>query len=192
MKYVLFSLCGYLSGSILYAYIIPQHVLKIDIREGSLDGNPGTANCFMNAGIKCGIVVLILELLKGALPIFLATHFLSTKHILFSLVLTAPVLGHVFPIFFHARGGKGIAVSFGVLLGLFPNIYAASMLALCYIFFSVIDVIKEHADRSIISYLCFCIICLLTIPVISIRFGCLLITAIVVLRHLFHTQQSIN
>ena len=50
MSYAVMSVLGYLSGSIMYAYLIPKIFLNKDIREESEDGNPGTANVFLNAG----------------------------------------------------------------------------------------------------------------------------------------------
>ena len=63
---------GYLSGSILYSYLLPKALKGIDITAESPDGNPGTANAFTCAGIPIGILVLCMELLKGYLPVLLA------------------------------------------------------------------------------------------------------------------------
>ena len=63
---------GYLSGSILYSYLLPKALKGIDITAESPDGNPGTANAFTCAGIPIGILVLCMELLKGYLPVHLA------------------------------------------------------------------------------------------------------------------------
>lgn len=60
---------GYLSGSILYSYLLPKALKGIDITAESPDGNPGTANAFTCAGIPIGILVLCMELLKGYLPV---------------------------------------------------------------------------------------------------------------------------
>ena len=63
---------GYLSGSVLYSYLLPKALKGIDITAESPDGNPGTANAFTCAGIPIGILVLCMELLKGYLPVHLA------------------------------------------------------------------------------------------------------------------------
>ena len=63
MDYLFYMIWGYLSGSILFAYLIPWFMKHIDIRELSEDKNPGTFNAFVFGGIGCGITVLLLELL---------------------------------------------------------------------------------------------------------------------------------
>ena len=72
MKYILMSLIGYLSGSVMWAYLIPRIFLDMDICELSEDHNPGSVNVFLNAGVKWGILVLCCELAKGFLPVMLA------------------------------------------------------------------------------------------------------------------------
>ena len=82
MEYVVFCLLGYLSGSITFGYLIPRLIKGVDVRVLSNDGNPGTANAFLYGGVFCGILVLLADLGKGALPVFLAGGYLF-----FSLVL---------------------------------------------------------------------------------------------------------
>ena len=69
MNELFFILVGYLSGSILYAYLLPKYICHIDIMKDSHDHNPGTFNAFALAGTQVGILVIALELLKGFLPI---------------------------------------------------------------------------------------------------------------------------
>ena len=88
-RYIAFAfyiLAGYLSGSIMYAYVIPKVLKHIDIRALSDDGNPGTANAFLHAGIPIGMLVVLCELLKGAFPVWAAAHRLEISEPLFSLV----------------------------------------------------------------------------------------------------------
>lgn len=183
MEYLRFIIIGYLSGSVLYAYLIPKFILKIDIRENSIDGNPGTANAFVNGGTFCGILVLLFELGKGFLPVWIASQFLDIENILFAGVLAAPVIGHAYPLFNINSGGKAIAVSFGVLLGLFPRIETFIFLAFFYILFSVILVINPHFFRSIITFLLFSLTCLILEKNKSINFGCIIISTIVIRKH---------
>lgn len=99
MNELFFILVGYLSGSILYAYLLPKYICHIDIMKDSDDHNPGTFNAFALAGTQVGILVIALELLKGFLPIWLASHILDTRRWMFAFVLCAPVAGHAFPCF---------------------------------------------------------------------------------------------
>ena len=96
MGYIFFIMAGYLSGSVMYAYLFPKWIKKIDIRTLSPDRNPGTANAFMYAGIPIGIIVIIFELLKGALPVYSASKLLNKEVPLFAFVMAAPVIGHAY------------------------------------------------------------------------------------------------
>ena len=143
LRYLLYAVWGYLFGSILFGYWIPLKRRNVNIYEVSKDGNPGTANVFINCGFWCGAAVIVCDLLKGAIPIAIASRVLDMKNLWFSIVLVAPVLGTAFPPFwYHMRGGKGIAVSFGVTVGLLPLYQPLIFLAGLYIFFSIVWVIK--------------------------------------------------
>ena len=167
---IFFIFAGYLSGSILFAYLIPKYFYHIDICRLSDDQNPGAFNAFAHTGIKTGTLILLLELAKGFFPVHIALHVLSPTDPLFALVLAAPVIGHAFPLFHPRMGGKAIAVSFGCLLGL-------------YLIFSLLLVIDPHLFRSMITYLCFCLNVLRTVPLAPIRYGTILISIVVILRH---------
>ena len=119
-----YILLGYLSGSVLFAKLALALFGKEDALRDSCDENPGTANAFQCGGLLCGLMTLSGDLLKGYLPmrLYLAPdRVLLLRQPVFALVLLAPVLGTVLPVFSHFRGGKGIAVTFGCLLGLFPE-----------------------------------------------------------------------
>ena len=136
MLYLFFTLLGFVLGSTLFAYWVPKIIRHVDIRELPADHNPGVANAFMYGGFFCGMLSLILELAKGFVPVFFGQHFLDVHSLLFIPVLIAPVFGHAFPFFQKEKGGKAITASFGVLLGLFPEMRPAVYLAFFFIFFS--------------------------------------------------------
>ena len=151
MRDIIYILTGYLAGSILFARVFGQLLKNTDITENTNDGNPGTANAFQNGGFLCGALTLVCDLLKGFLPVFLYTR--GTATVMLALVMAAPVIGHVFPVLFRFRGGKGIATTFGCLLGLLPNYIPAMLLALLFIFFSLILRITPHYYRTLATYL---------------------------------------
>ena len=188
--YIFFSIIGYISGSILYASILPKYICHIDPASLSDDKNPGAFNAFKYAGKKIGILVIVMELLKGALPVFISTLLLDSSKSLFALVITAPVLGHAFPLFNHFKGGKAIAVSFGVLIGLFPNFHPLIILALFYMLFSVVIIIEPHLHRTIVTFICFCISGFFYFKQNSIIYGCALISIIVVIKHLMKYEKE--
>lgn len=150
-----YILAGYLSGSILFAKVSMALFHKDSILTASKDGNPGTANAFQYGGFLCGIFTLMGDLLKGYIPVHLltctCTH--DVPPILFALAAAAPVIGHAFPIFYRFQGGKGIAVTFGCLLGLLPEWQPFACFAGAFLLFSLIIRITPHFQRTAASYL---------------------------------------
>lgn len=122
-------LIAYLLGSIPSGLWIGQVFFKINIREHG-SGNTGTTNTFRILGPKAGTVVFIIDFLKGTLAALLPVifHAQGVSPIVFGLVA---VLGHTFPIFAQFKGGKAVATSAGMLLGVAP----AFCLYLVVIFF---------------------------------------------------------
>jgi glycerol-3-phosphate acyltransferase PlsY len=82
------------------------------------DGNPGAANAWRAGGWRLGLAVLLLDYAKGALPVAAARFALGLAGWPLVWVALAPILGHVFSPFLGFRGGKGLAVTFGVWSGL--------------------------------------------------------------------------
>lgn len=153
---IFFVVGGYFSGSILFAKVTAKLFQKPAILQNSKDGNPGTANAFRYGGFWCGIITLLGDLLKGAMPIYLYQKFggsFTSMPALVALVLIAPVLGHAFPAFHRFQGGKGIAVTFGCLLGLLPDYIPLIVFAGAFILFSTVLRITPHFHRTLITYL---------------------------------------
>ena len=125
--YLFYSFFGYLSGSVLYSYLIPKYFCHVDVRTVNEDQNPGAFNAFSVAGPRIGLLCVLCDIGKGFLPVFLAAHSsaVSMSSWIFALILLAPVAGHAWPFLQPAKGGKAISVSFGVLLGLLPDLRPA-------------------------------------------------------------------
>lgn len=183
-KAVMYALFGYLSGSVLYARVSAALFHKNNMLEESEDQNPGTANAFRYGGFACGLLTLAGDLLKGFLPVFLCARGVPdfTAQPRFALVIAAPVLGHAFPAFHASKGGKGIAVSFGCLLGLLPEWRPVAILAACFLFFSLILIVTPNFHRTFVTYLSAvaAMVFLRDIPACSLGF--VLICGIVCLR----------
>ena len=187
-----FILLGYISGSVLYARIFAALFKKNNMIENSKDKNPGTANAFMYGGFWCGLLTLIFDLAKGFLPVSFYFHQAGTRFpdvISSALIIAAPVIGHAFPVFFKFRGGKGIAVSFGCLLGLLPLWQPLIILAFFFILFSVVLRISPHFYRTFVSYISalVCMFFLVKEPVIYIGFS--LIAAVVIIKLIFSKEK---
>ncbi len=109
-------LIAYLFGSISAAIIVCKVMGLPDPRtQGS--NNPGATNVLRIAGKKPAAITLIADMLKGFLPVLLAV-LLNTDELTLVLVAIAAFLGHLYPIFFGFKGGKGVATAFGVILAL--------------------------------------------------------------------------
>ena len=191
-KALLFILIGYLSGSVLYAKVWGKLLCGTDITQGSTDGNPGTANAFVQGGFWCGVLTLFCELLKGILPVYFYMKGMDPEALLdgwSALVIAAPVLGHTFPIFQKFHGGKGIAVSFGSLLGLYPYWRPVLMFAIIFIFFSVVIRVEPHFYRTIAAYLVTLAGFFMTNVAPAVRVGFGIITIIVCIRMKLSTEE---
>jgi glycerol-3-phosphate acyltransferase PlsY len=114
--FIAFILGAYLLGSISSAVLTCRLAGLGDPRaQGS--GNPGTTNVLRIGGKKLAIFTLLGDVLKGFIPVYLA-HFTSLSAMALSFVALAAFIGHLFPVFFGFKGGKGVATALGVLLAL--------------------------------------------------------------------------
>lgn len=108
---------GYLSGSLPFAVWLGRWWAGRDV-QATGDGNPGAANAFKVGGWRLGVAVLVLDYLKGALPVGLAHYVFGISGWALAGVAVAPVVGHAFSLFLNFRGGKGLTVTFGIWSGL--------------------------------------------------------------------------
>ncbi|QDT99511.1 glycerol-3-phosphate 1-O-acyltransferase PlsY [Gimesia aquarii] len=122
--WIFIAFTSYLAGSIPFGLLVAKLVTDTDIRKvGS--GNIGATNVARTLGAKWGILVLVLDALKGLLPVlFIPSLFVATDSSDFDHVRVlsgvATILGHMFPVWLGFRGGKGVATSLGVILVLGP------------------------------------------------------------------------
>ena len=109
------AVIGFFIGSVNPATIIAR-TLHADLRQGS--GNPGATNAGRVLGLRWGVIVGLLDVLKGFLPTLLAL--LIFDRFTAYVVGLATVLGHVLSPFLRGRGGRGVATSLGAILAVFP------------------------------------------------------------------------
>ena len=115
---IILIIVSYLIGAISTSIIICR-IKSIDIRKiGS--GNAGATNTVRALGKKYGVIVLVLDILKGVLPTMIAKILSPESLILPVCCAFATVAGHVFPIYFSFRGGKGAATFIGTIIIIFP------------------------------------------------------------------------
>jgi acyl phosphate:glycerol-3-phosphate acyltransferase len=143
VEFILTGLIGYLLGSIPTAVWVGKAWHGIDVREHG-SKNAGATNTFRVLGKKPGIVVLTIDILKGVLAVLspFLIAFLSkgsTASSIDHLQIVAAifaVLGHMFPIFAGFKGGKGVATSLGIIIGIQPIAAAFCIVAFLIVFIS--------------------------------------------------------
>ena len=145
IKFILFVLLAYFMGSLPNGVIIGKKVKGIDIRDHG-SGNSGATNAYRVLGAKCGIVVLIADVLKGLLPLFFADMAGISGLPLLLIGITA-VVGHSLSMFLDFNGGKGVATSLGVFLYLVPQV----MLIVVAAFIGVVYFTKYISLASIVG-----------------------------------------
>ena len=123
---IILTLTAYLFGSISAAIIVCKILHLPDPRtKGS--NNPGATNVLRIGGKKAAAITLAADMLKGFLPVLLAV-LLNSDELTLALVAFAAFLGHLYPLFFGFKGGKGVATALGVILGLSWPVALAMML----------------------------------------------------------------
>jgi len=145
-------LIAYFIGSIPTAFWVGNYFHGIDIREHG-SKNAGATNTFRVLGKKSGWIVLTVDVLKGlvaaTLPYWFQSQLVGFKDELLIMQLStsfSAVFGHVFPIFAGFRGGKGVATSLGIVIGLNP--LAA---AICLVVFLVVFIFSKYVSLGAIT-----------------------------------------
>ena len=114
---MLWIIVAFLCGSLPFAVWIGRVALGKDITQIG-DGNPGAANVWRAGARGWGIVAVLLDFLKGATPVALAHYVVGLDGSALASVAIAPIAGHAFSPFLRFRGGKALAVTFGIWSGL--------------------------------------------------------------------------
>ena len=139
--YLVITLVAYLLGSISFSVIFGKKFAGVDVREKG-SKNAGSTNVLRVAGKKAAACALVCDILKGVLAVLVA--FITAKiagdivngPLLLQMAAVAVILGHMFPVFFKFKGGKGVATSLGILLiinwqiGLICLVFAIVLIAL--------------------------------------------------------------
>ena len=110
-------LLGYLTGSVPFAFLLARRV-GIDVRKAG-SGNVGAANVLRTTGPWRGVIVMGLDVAKGAAAVVLA-YITNAGVTLTAVAAAAAVVGHIYPVWLRFHGGKGVAVAAGVFVVLTP------------------------------------------------------------------------
>jgi glycerol-3-phosphate acyltransferase PlsY len=163
--YLIVAVVAYLLGSIPFGYLLVRIFRGEDIRQTG-SGNIGATNVVRSGAKGLGIATLGLDALKGALAVCLAALVAGSKYNLcgdfaqhpcapslrlMSLAAICGVLGHVFPVWLHFKGGKGVATALGVFCVLFPK----AILVALVIFILVVAITRYISLGSILGAIAF-------------------------------------
>ncbi len=126
---------AYLLGSLSSAIIVSKCLGLPDPRQQG-SKNPGTTNVLRLGGKKAAIITLLGDVVKGLIPVLIAKS-LGATHLIIAITGVAAFLGHLFPLFFQFKGGKGVATGLGVFLGfnwLLGGLVALTWIAMAAVF----------------------------------------------------------
>jgi glycerol-3-phosphate acyltransferase PlsY len=184
---ILFCLLAYLVGSVPTGYIFFRYSEKKDIR-GFGSGATGGTNVLRLKGWKYALPVVVLDVLKGALPAYLGLRLFHNPDLAIVAALSA-IIGHCYPVYISFMGGKGVATTMGAFLVLSP---IAFVISLC-VFVIVIGITRYVSLGSILAACAF--------PVSTIllhgqypRLGIwsLAILAVIIIRHRGNIQRLLK
>ncbi|WAA13415.1 glycerol-3-phosphate acyltransferase [Fervidibacillus halotolerans] len=142
----LLTLISFFSGSLMFSYWLG--LLKKKNIKSVGDGNPGAANLWKAAGYKFGIFGVLLDFLKGYIPIKLILKNELVSDVQWLPIALAPLLGHAFSPFLKFHGGKALAVSFGMWSALTSFHVSFAYAVILAIMFSTLHVIKKGKPIS--------------------------------------------
>ncbi len=186
---ILFGFFGYLVGGIPTAHLVAKRK-QTDLRtKGS--GNLGATNTSRTLGFRYGVMVGILDLLKGVLPSLLALLFSSLSITALLCIGLSTILGHIYtPYLASHRGGKGVATGAGVIAVLFPSAIVAGLV----VFFSVAYATRYISLASMTTYgvLIPCYLLLNSIQGQSIEYARLVFLVLLALLILFTHRTNIQ
>lgn len=187
LRVFLYLLLSYLCGAIPFGYLVAKLFKNVDIRTvGSK--NPGATNVYRTISKPLGVLTLILDVLKGFVPVYLVTILMPDFYWMTISVSFVTIMGHVFTIFLRFKGGKGVATACGSFLALNPL-----AILLCFVIFVVVLAIFRYVSfASIIAALMLPINLYLlnSLPEIVVFAG--MMSILVIVRHTSNIKRLLN
>ncbi|KEI35661.1 glycerol-3-phosphate 1-O-acyltransferase PlsY [Allofrancisella frigidaquae] len=176
---------AYLLGSINSAIIV-CYVFRLPSPRSVGSGNPGTTNVLRVGGKLPATITLIFDILKGLIPILVAKMLTNNEFIIACTALYA-ILGHVFPIFFGFKGGKGVATLIGALFGFYwvlGIIFIVSWLC--------VAIITRYSSLSALVATMIASVSVTFLANLKVAAPFLIIAIIIIIKHKGNIQRLIN
>ena len=152
------AITAYLAGTIPFGLLVARGAAGIDIRQHG-SGNIGATNVGRTLGAKWGVAVLLLDALKGALPVLLIPRLVASSEaawfdLLQVIAGVATVVGHMFPVWLKFRGGKGVATAVGAMAVTAPVVVLITVL----IWIAVVFITRIPAVGSLLGVILFALL----------------------------------
>jgi acyl phosphate:glycerol-3-phosphate acyltransferase len=183
---------GYLLGSIPFGFLLVRGATGRDIRDmGS--GNIGATNVARSAGPGIGFVTLLLDAAKGYLAVWLIAHF-SSGNIRFMMYAgLAAILGHMFPVWLGFSGGKGVATTLGVFVGICWQalLLAVAVFVIVFLFWRYVSLASVSAAATLPLFL-YLLYAPGHAPPTAISAGTLLAAILIIIKHRDNIERLIN
>lgn len=187
---VLAIIAAYLIGSLSFAVIVSKYYGMDDPRTyGS--GNPGATNVLRSGKKKAAALTLLGDAVKGLVAVILARclqNALGLSDATIALVAIAALVGHMWPIFFNFKGGKGVATALGVLLALSP----ATALLCALIWLVMAFGFKVSSLAALVATVCAPIFAFFMMPHASWAWATVFIATLVLYRHKSNIQNLLQ
>lgn len=185
IKIILLLLFSYLVGSFPSGYVFYRIKTGKDIRKQGLRKNIGATNVFIEGGASLGMLTVIFDLAKGAVPVIISRYIFGNSTLGGELIMISSgicaILGHVFPVYIGFKGGTGLATSIGALIGIIPE----TVISFLVVFLLLTPIIKRPAFLGMIL--------VIILPGVSYIFGySKLIIGITFVMAVMYTAVSIN
>jgi len=152
VTYLVSFVVGYLSGSIMFAYIITKLVAGADIRTLG-NKNPGAANTYKNVGPFWGISAGVLDAMKALVPILIGHYFFDLSSISLGFIGFGSMIGHGYPLFFGFKGGRAAGTLMGIYVFFIPIELLAAFIVVSIIVFTIVKTNRSYlAPLGILSF----------------------------------------
>lgn len=193
MNLIIMCIFAYFLGSVPNAVWVGKVFKNVDVREHG-SKNAGSTNAARVLGAKLGILVLVLDVLKGVIPTYLAlgintlgnmTDIAGIDPIIIGIIA---ILGHTFSIFLKFNGGKGVATTLGVFLVLAPK----AVFFLFIIFFLLFAVFRYVSLSSVVSAACLPFFVYFIYKNIPLTIVSLILVLVIIVKHKSNIQRLIN
>jgi glycerol-3-phosphate acyltransferase PlsY len=176
MTALIWTLIGFLLGSLPISVWLGRLVLRTDIRDYG-DGNPGGTNVIRAGNRGLGLLVIFLDMLKGAIPVSLAHYVFKVDGWALAPIVLAPIVGHAFSPFLGFRGGKALATTFGAWTALTVPFGPFVMGGSAFVFLKLLNTSGWAVMASLLVLLGFLLVVGATLPLVVAWAGTVAILA---------------